>query len=103
MQTLSWTLYVGIGHEPPALAIDASNLDQLAVDMLRRMGAFQNCHREWIHPDTCDTLHVDPWLALSAIRSRSKVDSFKDRLRELQQSIAADFYRKRNLEASRCP
>lgn len=94
MQTLSWTTYVGIGHEPAPLKIDASSLDQLAVDMLRRMGSV---YRDgvWVHPDNdAQELDADPWLALSELRSQAKVSRFRDQLLQMQEKIAADFARR---------
>lgn len=88
--TIQWQTLVGIGHEPAPMKIDAGSLDQLAVDMLRRMGSdcVDGC---WLHPDDARELHRDPWLSLSEIRNRCKVNIFEDRLRQMQERLAADY------------
>ena len=95
MQTLQWTTYVGIAHEPQPLKIDAGSLDHLAVDMLRRMGCRQ-IEGVWSHPDNdAQELDANPWLALSELRSQSVVSKFADDLRQMQERISRDYYLRR--------
>lgn len=90
MCTLQWQTLVGIGHEPEPLKIDAGCLDQLAVDMLRRIGSYY-VDGMWMHPDYGDELHTDPWLALAEIRSDAKSNKFADEIRQMQERLAADY------------